>query len=425
LTDILVAADNGVGFINNKKLNDAPVILLKDIAFSNAVGSEYTLSSDESNVLVHAVSTHGELFVARGVRHASTSGTVEFPLTAVPIPIRNDVRNISGKVNSVNKSFEIVYATKDDDGLRHLARDPETSLWKETELIAKAAKANNKVKTPAFLVTVALGNGRGAPVPAGYNVQLSSAPTLVYINDRSYNLSRRPQTIQTNSFGQLQIAVPSADSLGAEPISIKFMPDTNETQIYNIQPAQRILHNLGQLKTGEALKNAKTYDNRPLFSEAVKSKQRESFDQAAEVFSKLPDMIAATHSSKPMSGEGAHKEIAVAWQKDESGLSSSAPDWISGAMDATGEYLGDAIEFLKKTVKGVAKFALKIAGPAIRLILKIGAKVIRFVLDKVSSIASGLISFLEGAFDVNLSFIRDWFTFRYKKVEATQKVSTK
>jgi hypothetical protein len=417
----LVAADNGIGFIANNRMIEAPKILLQDIGCSNVLGSEFVKSKEESTLLIYAISTHGELFVIEGSRIGTQ---VDFPSSTVPIPIRNGIRNISGRINNLTGAFEIAYVTSDDDNLKHLTRDPVTSLWKEADMIVKSKTPNKNVKTPCFLVTVTLNNGKGSPVPTGYRLQLSSSPTLVYINDRSHSLDRRPQTISVNEFGQLQIVVPSSDSLGAAPISIKFMPDTGETNIFKIQPAQRVLHTLGKLKTGDALKNAQSSDGRPLFSDAMKQKNGDKFDQAAEIFSKVPLMVATTDADDEnikKAGEG-HEEMTIAWEKNPNGTSKTDTDWLSSAVDAVGEVLGDAIELLKTAVKGVVKIALKIVGPVIRLILKIGAKVIRFVLNSVSSIVTGLSHFLENAFGIDLSAIRDFFSFRYQKVEATQKV---
>ena len=124
------------------------------------------------------------------------------------------------------------------------------------------------------------------------------------------------------------------------------------------------------------------------------------------------------------SGDTDH-EITVSWQKDEAGSSKTEPSWLSNAVDAVGEVLGDVIEFLKTAVKAVVKLALKIIGPIIRLVIKIGAKVIRFVLNTISTISTGLISLLEWATGKDLSFINDWFTFKFQNVEATQKVCSR
>lgn len=404
-------------------MTEAPVILLNGIGCSNMLASEFQHAPGEDSLMIHAVSSHGELFIIRGARSAASGNRVKFQLSALPIPIRTSIRNITSKFNPTNRSYEIVYVDNDMDTLRQLIQDPETGFWREFDLIVKSAKANKTTRTRAFLMTVTLSNGKGSRVPAGYMVRLSSAPTLAFINDRSYNLTRRPQTVAVNAFGQLQIAIPAPESLGAEPVNINFMADTNDAETYKVQPAQRILYNLSQLKTSSALKNAKTYDGRALFSEEQKTKNAEHFDQAAACFAELPNMLGAVNSKDGNAGAGGDQhEITVAWQRDEKVSTRTNSGWFYDAVDAVGEALGDVIEFLKKAVKGIVKVALRILGPVIRLVIKIGAKVIRFVLNTVSAIATGLLSFLESAFGVDLSFIKDWFTFRFQKVEATQKV---
>ena len=421
-TDLLITAENGVGFIDSKKTIEAPVHLLQDIACQNVLGSEYSIEKDQNLLLIYAVSTHGEIYIVEGIRKASNNNVVQFKTASVPLPIRSDVRNAAGKINPFTGAFEIIYISKSKDALKHLARDPITSLWKETDLIVKEAKLNQRIGTPAFLVNITLSNGKGAPVPAGYHLQLTSSPTLAYINGRSYNLDQRSQIIPVNQYGQLQIVIPTRDSMSAAPIKVRFLPDTHESRVFNIQPAQRVLHTFGSFKSGDSLKNAKTSDSRPFFSEEMKQKHKDSFDQAAGVFARLPLMVASSESTEVEHSPKDQDEITIAWQKDEKGASKTSTDWMSNAVDAVGEVLGDVIEYLKMAVKAIVKVALKFTGPFVRLILKIGAKVIRFVLDSVSSIVGSLTYLLEGLFGCDLSSIRDLFLFRYKRVEATQKV---
>lgn len=371
--------------------------------------------------MVYAISDHGELFVIEGTRRVDNGNLLEVP-PSLPLPIRTGIRNLTGSINPLTGALDTVYTTRDSDQLKHLSRDPVTSLWKETDMVVKADKSYRKVKTQAFLVTVSLRNSQGAPVPPGYAVQLSSAPTLAYINDRSYNLTRRTQSVAVNQFGQLQIAIPIGNLLGASPISLSFLAGSGETKLFNIQPAQRILHALSGFTTGDALRDAKFSDGRSLFSDAVRREHSGRFDDAAEVFSKLPLMMEAAESQAELP-TAENEEKAIIWQKGEPGTLVTEKAWIEKAMDATGEVLGDVIEFLKNAVKTVVKIALRVVGPVVRLILKIGAKVIRFTLNAISSIVTGLASLLEGVFGVDLSSIRDFFTFRYKKVEATQKVN--
>ncbi|CAM1505029.1 Fc.00g106660.m01.CDS01 [Cosmosporella sp. VM-42] len=419
LSHILIAADNGIGLTDNYKMNDPPRIMLEGIACSNVLGFEHVVSRLESTVSLLATSTHGELFVIEGSRKGSNNDIVEFP-ASIPISIRDGVRGIAGCINHLTGAFETVYASNDSDTLKHLRRDTVTSMWTEAEMIVKSKIPNKKVKAPAFLVTLTLSNGNGIPVPVGYKVALASSPTPVYINDRSYNLTRRPQIVTANQFGQLQIAIPSGNSLGAAPVEVKFGPSTGDSKTYLIQPAQRVLHTMSSLSNGDALKNAQTSDNRPFFSEDMKQKHHDKFNDAASALSRVPEMVSATQSGgKPSSSSS--ESMIIAWQKEGSRVSASGTDWVDTAVDAVGEAIGDVMEFLKKVVKSVVKVALKITGPVIRLILKIGAKVIRFVLDSVSSIVISLCTLLEGIFGIDLSSIKNWFTFRYKRVEATQK----
>ncbi|KAF5647296.1 putative RNA-directed DNA polymerase from transposon X-element [Fusarium sp. NRRL 52700] len=395
LTHIFVAADNGIGYIDHKKLNQGPEVPLPGISCSNVVVSESVVSSGKSVVLIYAISDHGELFVIEGTRLIDNNNLLEVP-SSVALPIRTGIRNLTGMVNHLTGALDTIYTTNDNEQLMHLSRDPLTSLWKETEMVVKSEKPNAKIKTQAFLITIALRNSQGAPVPPGYTVQLSSAPTLAYINDRSYNITRRTQSVAVNQFGQLHIAIPVGNSLGASPIGLSFLPGSEETRVFNIQPSQHILTILSGFKDGDALKSAKTTDGRSLFSDAA----------------------AESHVEVPV---GDDEEKPIVWQKDETGTSATEKSWVTKAVDATGEVLGDVIEFLKNAVKTVVKIALKVVGPVVRLILKIGAKVIRFTLNAISSIVTGLTYLIEGVFGIDLSSIRDFFTFRYKKVEATQK----
>jgi hypothetical protein len=421
ITDILIAADNGIGYIDTRHIAEKPpAILLQGIACSNVFASESATSPDESKVSVYALSTHGELYVIEGSRKVSNNNQIQFP-NIMNFPIRDRIRNITGKINPVTGTFEIIYVTRDDDVLKHLARDSETSLWVEFDMVVRSKRANNRVKTQAFFITITLKSNKGSPVIPGYQVQLESAPTLAYINEHSYNLTRRPQVITTNNFGQLQVVIPAPESVSGNPIGIRFMPETGEGRVFVVQSAQRVFHRLGQLNTADALKNAVKSDNTPLFSQSMKEKHADTFETAAQVFSKVPSMLQNVQSGQAPLSENSN-EITLAWQKDESGARSSGEGWLSEASEAIGAVLGDMIEYLKKAVKGIVKIAMKIAGPVIRLILKIGAKIVRFVLDTASSIITGLTYLLEDVFDLDLSSLRDFFMFRYKKVEATQKV---
>lgn len=418
LTDIVVAAENGVGFIDIDRIAQGPKILLKGIDCASVLAFERGPPSlkDPSTVLVYAVSTHGELYVVEGARDMKKSRLVEFP-SAAPIPIRSDVRSIAGNINPVTSAFETVYVSRDHDALRLLARDPVTTLWTETPMIVKSPKGrdveNNSTK--AFLVTITLTNGNGTPVPFGYKVQLSTQPTLAYINDRSYNLSRKPHPIPVDRNGQLHVVIPAGDSLTSDPLELSFV--SGETKIFKIQTAQRILNQFGKLKSAEDLANARGADNRPLLPNLDKNDP--NVGKVAEVFGKLPDIVAHAESDGTTPPPSS-KDLTIAWEKNEEKTKTTSTSWISEAVECVGEVIGDVIEFVKSAVKKAVRLAMRIIGPIVEFVIEISGRAIRFVLDKVSTIVNSVCYLLEGVFGIDLSAIKDWVAFRYIQVRKTQ-----
>jgi hypothetical protein len=418
-----VAADNGIGFIDANNIAAGPQILLKDIEFTDVLAYEnVALDSleDSTTLVIYAISTHGELFVSEATRDPSGKRPLSVP-SSISVPIRKGVKSIAGSINPTTGSFETVYVTRDSETLKLLTRDSESSLWRETEMIVnhEQRQRSKSAKLPAYIVSVSLTNGNGAPVPPAYKVLLSSSPVLVYINDRSYNLSRRPQEVPVNRYGQMQIVIPAGNSLGASPIHLKLV--SREPRTFKIQPAQRVIHQLSQLKSVSDIRSARTPDNTPLLTG---NPDEANVEKVAQVFSDLPNMLASVDADEDEepSKDNMKQELVLAWQNDEKKTPTS-PDWASGAVDAAGEVLGDLIEGLKQGVKAIVKACVAVAGPVVKLILQIGARVIRFVLTSVNTIVTGLATLLESYLGIDLSTIRQWVSFRYLKVEATRKVS--
>ncbi|ORX98814.1 hypothetical protein BCR34DRAFT_628299 [Clohesyomyces aquaticus] len=346
LTDLWTATEDGIGYVNHMNLGEAPERLLPGIGFSKVFAVESRPNAEASKLLIYALSFHAELYIIEGRRPVGNKRSVHFETSQ--LPIRSNIRTIAGTINHDTSASEIV----------------------------------------------------GAPVPGGFQVRLTSAACLAYVNDRTFSLDQRPQTVSTDQFGRLQIVIPASGGLGAAPIGLQFLPDSSETRVFYIQPAQRVLNALSSLKTGDDLKNAKTSDGRSLFS-SPEDHPQENFDQVAQVFANVPAMITAFD---PSAMPGPHPpasnlDTTIAWQKREK-TSDNDRNWLDAAADVVG------------TV---------IAGPVIRLILKIGARIIRFALDTVGTIVTGLASPLEGCFGIDLSLITDFFKFRYKRVVETQK----
>ena len=81
---------------------------------------------------------------------------------------------MSGRVNPVTYSTELVYVLRSSDQVYHLSRDLGTGLWNEAPLVVQVVgKAPEAIKYAAFITTITLSNEQGFPVPQGYHVNVS------------------------------------------------------------------------------------------------------------------------------------------------------------------------------------------------------------------------------------------------------------
>ena len=371
---------------------------------------------------VFALSSRGELYFCEGIRNIAERRSFKWNESGVPI--RTGICRIAGQLNPSTGASELAYVTDDKDEIRYLSRDYTTSMWKESQLLVNVtAKKPASTKAWACVTTLSFSDPNGNPVPPRYPVHLTSEPTLVLINDRSFNLDERPRELLTDEFGQLRIVVPMHNSLSAAPIGISLRMHTPEPEIFYVQPAQRVIHQLSKVKDSSDIANARRSDGIAIFTDLDKEKKKDRFDDAANLLSLLPDAfshVAPGVSKRKILNDS---DIILTWDKAPNGNSKSTDTtWLSEAVDGTAEVLGDIIEFMKKAVKAVVKIALKVAGPVVLFIIKIAARTIRFVLDSVSKLVNCVADFLESTLELDMSGLRNWFGFHYKKVAQTQRV---
>ena len=105
-----------------------------------------------------AISDNNQLYHVSGIRK---NGVVAFN-TPSGIPIRSEVRKMSAQYNYDVKTSEILYVTKKSNELRHLVRDPSSSMWKESKVAVRKSKSEkaNFMTRRAFITTITLTNGK-------------------------------------------------------------------------------------------------------------------------------------------------------------------------------------------------------------------------------------------------------------------------
>ncbi|EPS34733.1 hypothetical protein PDE_09697 [Penicillium oxalicum 114-2] len=424
-TDIFAATDNGICFFDHTRLGRTPKILGSGIGFKEVVSSESIgPEEDTAHIQVVAISSHNELFFFQGSR--STTSKTEVSWTESNVPIRTGVMHVACHYNRLSGACELVYASSSHDEIRHLSRDPRSSMWCENVLSVTSAGDGKQPKTtkrPASISTVTLHDGDGDPVPFEFEAYLSAEPALALINGAAYNLDGRPQKVPTNELGQLKIVLPLQHGIYATDIKISAESPHEQVRTHHVRSCSRALQTFNSIKEPSDLKNAVTTDGRPLFDEfKKKSLADESLKSAVSVFKMIPSISQSQDTLIPLNVEA--EDIILCWEKTPEGKSTTTEhSWISDAMDVAGDFLGDVLEFLKKAVKTVVKLAMKIAGPVIMFIIRIGARVIRFALRTIGQLLSCIPDILD-VLGVDTSAMRDWLTFHYVKVEETQKELT-
>lgn len=350
---------------------------------------------------------------------------MEVSWTESGVPIRTGVMHMACHYNRLSGACELIYVSSNNDEIRHLSRNPLSSMWCEN-LLSVASGGNRKrpktTKRQASISTVTLSDGDGDSVPPGFEAYLTAEPAMVLINGSTYNLDARPQKIPTNELGQLKIVLPLQHGINATDITISAQSPREYGQTHLVRSCSRALHTFNSIQNGSDIKNAVTTDGRPIFNESSRRNlSDDSLNSAASIFKMIPSV---SHGQDTLIAPRVEAEdIILCWEKTPGGISTTKErSWLSEAIDVAGDVLGDVLEFLKKAVKTIVKVAMKIAGPVILFIIRIGAKVIRFALRTINQVLSCITDLLE-VLGLDASALRDWLSFHYVKVEETQKVS--
>lgn len=421
-----MATDNGIGYFEHNKMGQPPTIICPGTSFRALFCSESAdRAKGQSELALCALSAHNELFCFYGTRNAVSLPRPPVSWVQSQLPIKTGVKHIGAHHNGSSGACELVYVSYQDDVVRHLMRDPVSSMWKEMELMTDSPNGGppKKTRAPAAVSTVRLHDGADTPVPRGFAIYLASEPTLAQINGQTYYLDSRPQKLLVGENGQVKIAIALQDGISAADIIVTLQkPGTNPSEKHVVHPVARAFKTFESIKSGVDIKNAVTTDGRRLFStEMANSLSTKDLDQAASMLKQLP------HAVKNLAKGGVHQvaaeDIELVWSKDENGNSQETDkNWFLDAVDTAGNFLGDVFAYIKGAVKTVVKFALKIVGPVISFIIRIGAKVVRFVLNTIRKILEGVAMVLE-VVGLDMSGLRDWISFHFQRAANIQKVS--
>jgi hypothetical protein len=122
-------------------------VILGDISFKQVVASEKKkIGSNKSRISVFAVSTAGEMYFIEGTRNETG---VEITFETMAVPIRRDIGFLSAQYNPDIDASEAVYACANGSQVKHILRDPTSTMWTERTV---HAQYNAKGSTYATLL---------------------------------------------------------------------------------------------------------------------------------------------------------------------------------------------------------------------------------------------------------------------------------
>ena len=422
LTDLVVASEQGIGFFEASAIEmlKAPPIL-PGISFKQAVCSEvYTPAGNGSKVAcgklaIFAVSEQNGLYFVEGTR--LTEGN-KISFVASGVPIRGGVAAVSPQFNAKTNAAEVLYVSDAGaNGLRHLVRDPVTSLWSEGAVEVKMDPDGGErglVKEPVYMTTITLSNGAGMPVHEGYPVKITCEPPMqVTCNGRSFTLNGKPVEVRTaGSGGQVDLVVPVDELMGS--CLLKVQVGGKET--VEVDPAQRVVNLMSGIKSEGDLRDARGPNGEVIFADESK------IGDGAKLLTNFGAMKSGLSSDDE--GEESERTI-VAWQRDGEDVKGGGGNWFENAIDSAGRFLGDVIECMKTVVKGVVKFAVRMVGKVVKFYFSIAGKVLSFALKTVSSLLRSVAGFMKDYLGIDLSGLTKWLQLAFSTENAlkTQKVS--
>jgi hypothetical protein len=190
-------------------------------------------------------------------------------------------------VQPPTRASEVLYIDNGQNELCHLSRDQSSSLWSESSIAIP--HSDEMVTHQAYVATLTLSDDKGRAVPEGYPVTFSSEPQFITANERSYLFDSRPTEIKTNSRGRVTLVIVPDKSLRAPTVFFSLNKLNDSAPKYPIQPAQRVMCQLGRYKSAEDLQKATTCSGKPLFEVTVLGSR--ALRHAATIMANFPSML--------------------------------------------------------------------------------------------------------------------------------------
>ncbi|KAF4428349.1 hypothetical protein FACUT_9380 [Fusarium acutatum] len=407
-TDLIVACEKGVGFINHRYPTSPPLQAkgLPSISFCDVVCSEEVNPSKktETCISIYAVSNAGELYFIQGSRKWSTNGAIE--LWSSGLPIRNNISKITCRYNTKVRSSQLIYTNDASSTLKYLLRDSDTGYWSDASI---SFAAPQQVSTyNAFVSTISIRDTRGRSVGQGFPVAIASISTSVLVNERSYTLSEQVTRVITNDQGQIVVVAAAMDSMKAPTYTIHISHE-GIGHLATIEAGQRLVRLLSEVNSIDSIINAKSTTGELIFDKKMFDDKNQELQESVGLLQQFPALV----------------------EKVSSPTTTSGTDFIQLASgDRDGGFLniiGDALEWIRNTTKSAVKLIIKPVLKGIKIALQFLDKVIDVVVDSVGPLIDLLGTVMKNKLGFDFNDIFKWLglTFDNDKTKKNQMVLEK
>jgi hypothetical protein len=172
-----------------------------------------------------------------------------------------------------------------------------------------------------------------------------------------------------------------------------FNPNPDTTAGITIEPAQRVIRLLADVKNGDDIKNATNSKGVHIFPQ----RNGEPEKQFAAVAGALGYSFGSTiHALDPKTAKevidpsalpdsDAVADHTISWAKDSGKVSVTKGEerWTTKAYNIIAEFIGDYLEAIREGLVKLTRFAIRVIGDVVKVIFEINGKILKFVVKTV------------------------------------------
>jgi hypothetical protein len=289
-SDLYVAGDGLYVFPSGRQTSGATAATIADAQTTAGMQGleELLVATDDENVSIWTKGNQEALLYVTGLKGAD-------PQWSYPLSLRSNVAQIAALRNRVRQANEI-FIVDGNNSLAYLWQDPATTLWQETDI---PLPDTGEVQTfNCYTTFINFADQDGNPI-IDEAVQLTASGwTYVTVNGAFYELGADPVTVATDVQGTLNI-VNKVTSIATPFFHLRA---NFFEQVVDINPAAKIQYGLGQIQSGDDLKNAPTQDGKPLLTQEVDDDTLDSVAQGVQQLIVLTDTLPADGTTPAADG---------------------------------------------------------------------------------------------------------------------------